>query len=439
VRGGSWEGCASLAPSRICCRVAWISKTARLVAVGSALVVAVIVTPLPNLHASETPRAPWVDAWGAAPHSSAAEAAPPSFQNRTLRMILRLHAGGMSVRIRLSNTFGSQPVRFGRVRVAVRDTGAALVPSTNRPVRFGGATAVTVAAGAEVQSDPLPFTVRAGQDLAVSMFVPGSTGVATWHRSALQTSYVSVPGDHAGNNTATPYSTTTPRWFFVSAVSTQAAEVPGAIVTLGDSITDGSGSTGDTNRRWPDVLSNRLIARHGSAAPSVVNEGIAGNKVVTHSPRNGESAVARLDRDVLQRDGLSHVVLLEGINDIRAGSSAADIVAGYNLIIDRVHARGAKIYGGTILPFKGTTGYSPALERVRTDVNTWIRTSGRFDGVIDFAAAVRDPEDPLKLRADYERPDHLHPNDAGYAAMGNAVDLALFEARIGRPAWRVAG
>lgn len=416
-------------PGRICCRVAWISKTARLGAVGSALVVAFSLVPLPDLHASELPHAAWVDAWGAAPHSSAAETTPPSFQNRTLRMVLRLHAGGASVRIRLSNTFGTQPVRFGRVRVAVRDTGAALVPSTNRPVRFGGVNAVTVPAGAEVQSDPVALDVKPGHDLAVSMFVPGGTGIAPWHRSALQTSYVSVAGDHAGNNRATSYPTTTSHWFFITAVSTRAESTPGTVVALGDSITDGSGSTGNANRRWPDVLSSRLRTRYQAAAPSVVNEGIAGNKVVTHSPRNGESAVARLDRDVLQRSGLSHVVLLEGINDIRGGASAVGIVASYDQIIDRVHARGALIYGGTILPFKGTTGYSPALEKVRADVNAWIRTSGRFDGVIDFAAAVRHPADPLRLRADYERPDHLHPNDAGYAAMGNAVDLALFESR----------
>jgi lysophospholipase L1-like esterase len=341
-------------------------------------------------------------------------------------MIVRLHAGGSSVRIRLSNTFGSRPLTFGRVRVAVRNTGSTLVASTNRPVRFAGANSVTVAVGAEVQSDPVALTVKAGQDLAVSMYVPGQTGSATWHRSALQTSYVSVAGDHAGNNNATPYTTTTGNWYFVDAVSTQSATAPSTVVAIGDSITDGSGSTSNANRRWPDVLSNRLITRYGAAAPSVVNEGIAGNKVATDSPRNGQSAVRRLNRDVLQRKALRHVILLEGINDLRAGATAASIIAAYQQIIDGVHAKGAKIYGGTILPFKGTPNYSAALENVRTTVNNWIRTSGRFDGVVEFDVATRDPADPLRLNPAYERPDHLHPNDAGYAAMGNAVNLALF-------------
>jgi lysophospholipase L1-like esterase len=396
----------------------------RLAAGLVAALLAGLLTQATPAHAE--PRAPWVDAWAAAPHSSAAETTPPIFQNRTFRMIVRLNAGGGSVRIRLSNTFGNQPLTFGRVRVAVRDTGPTLVASTNRPVRFAGANSVTVAVGAEVQSDPVALTVKPGQDLAVSMYVPGQTGSATWHRSALQTSYVSVAGDHAGNNNATPYTTTTSSWYFVDAVSTRSATAAGTVVTLGDSITDGSGSTGNANRRWPDVLSKRLITRYGAAAPSVANEGIAGNKVVTDSPRNGPSALLRLNRDVLQRKGLRHVIVLEGINDIRGGANAADIIAAYQQIIDRVHAKGAKIYGGTILAFKGTSGYTAAKEDARAAVNTWIRTSGKFDGVVEFDIATRDPADPLRLNPSYERPDHLHPNDAGYAAMGNAVDLALF-------------
>ncbi len=405
--------------------MAWISRCSHVLR--TAVAVAVLAVTVGQSPAAAAPRATWVDAWAAAPHPSTAETAPPTFENRTLRMIVRLHAGGTSVRIRLANTFGDRPVTFGRVRVAVRSSGPALVASTNRPVRFGGTNTVTLPVGGEVQSDPVSLTVQPGQDLAVSMYVPGRTGAVTWHRSALQTSYVSGAGDHAGNNNATPYATTTGNWFFVNAVSAHSATAPGTVVAFGDSITDGSGSTSNANRRWPDVLSDRLIARYGATAPSVVNEGISGNMVASDTPRAGPSGVKRLDRDVLQRAGLRHLVLLEGINDLRGGgATAAQLISAYEQIIDRAHARGVRVHGGTILAFKGTPGYTAAQENVRTAVNTWIRTSGRFDSVVDFDAATRDPADPLKLRAAYERGDHLHPNDAGYAAMGNAIDLALF-------------
>jgi lysophospholipase L1-like esterase len=352
------------------------------------------------------------------------------FENRTLRLIVRLHASGRAVRFRLSNTFGDRPVTFGRVRVGVRSTGPALVAGTNRPVTFAGTNTVTVPVGAEVQSDPLQLAVKSRQDLAVSLFIPGQTGTATWHRSALQTSYLSIAGDHAGNNGANPYTSTIGNWFFLDAVSTQSSTAPGTIAALGDSITDGSGSSGNANRRWPDVLSSRLLAQSGGVGHSVVNEGIAGNRVLTDDARNGASALHRLSRDVLVRKGLTHVILLEGINDLRsstAPATAAQIIAGYRQIIDRVHAKGVRIIGGTILPAKGSGRYTAALERERAAVNSWIRTSGQFDGVVDFDAATRDPADPLRLRPEYDRGDHLHPNDAGYAAMGRAVDLALFQ------------
>ena len=368
----------------------------------------------------------WVDGWAAAPHSSAAETAVPTFSNQSVRMVVRLHAGGNAVRIRLSNTFGDRPVTFGRASVGVRGSGAA-VPAV-QPVTFAGKPGVTVTAGAETSSDVVSLAVRAGQDLAVSLYLPAATGPATWHRSALQTSYLSTAGDHTGEAGAGAYTTTTGHWFFLDAVNVSSTTSPGTIVALGDSITDGSGSAGNANHRWPDFLAARLAARPGPDE-SVVNEGIAGNKVLTDSARNGQSALHRLTRDVLVRRSLRHVILLEGVNDLRdsaAPATAEQIIGGYRQIIDRVHARNARIYGATLTPIEGSGRYSAAMERERQAVNTWIRTGGAFDGVIDFDKATQDPADHLRFLPAYDSGDHLHPNDVGYQAMGAAINLALF-------------
>jgi lysophospholipase L1-like esterase len=384
-----------------------------------------VVAPLGTAGAATT----WVDTWAAAPHSSAAETTVPTFTNRTVRMVVHPHAGGTSVRIRLANSFGDRAVTFGRATVGVRGSGAAVKSGTVRTVAFAGQRSVTVAAGKEVSSDPVGLTVTAGQDLVVSVFLPTATGPATWHRSALQTSYLSTAGDHAAETGGSAYPTTTGHWFFLDAVSVSGGGAPGTIVALGDSITDGSHSTSNTNHRWPDLLSNRLAARQGGSAEPVVDEGIAGNKVLTDSDRNGPSALHRLTRDVLVRRGLRHVILLEGINDLRSSNppaTADGIIAGYRQIIDRVHAKGARVYGATLTPVEGSGGYSAAMEAERQKINTFIRTSGAFDGVIDFDKATRDPAHPLRFLATFDSGDHLHPNDAGYQAMAGAVDLSLF-------------
>jgi lysophospholipase L1-like esterase len=237
---------------------------------------------------------------------------------------------------------------------------------------------------------------------------------------------VSTAGNHTSETGSAAYSTTMTHWFFVDAVSVRSSTARGTIAAFGDSITDGAASTDNANHRWPDFLAERLIAQPGGPTYSVVAESISGNSVLGDSANSGLSALHRLDRDVLSRQALRYVILLEGINDVKAGRSASKLIAAYQEIISRVHAKGVKIYGGTLTPFKGFKGYSAATEQQRQQVNTWIRKSGAFDAVIDFDELVRDPADPQLLRASYDSGDHLHLNDAGYKAMGYTVRLSLF-------------
>jgi lysophospholipase L1-like esterase len=387
---------------------------------------AVLATVALAAPARAAAAAQWVDSWGSPVHSSAAFKPVPTLDNQTVRNVVHLHAGGDQVRVHLSNAFGDRPVTFGRVRVGIRASGAKLVAGTNRSVTFASRTSVTLAVGAEVRSDPVTLTVAPGQDLAISLYLPKPTGPATWHRFARQDNYVSTAGNHTSETGAAAYPTTLLNWFFVDAVGVRSTTTRGTIAALGDSITDGAKSTDNANRRWPDVLADRLSARPGGPAYSVVAESISGNSVLGDSANSGLSALHRLDRDVLGRQTLRYVIVLEGINDVKAGRAADRLIAAYQEIISRVHAKGVRVYGGTLSPFKGFKGFSAATEQQRQLVNTWIRTSKAFDATIDFDALLRDPADPQVLRARFDSGDHLHPNDDGYRAMGNAVSLSLF-------------
>lgn len=391
-----------------------------------------------------------VGTWGTSPHEPGALPVPfaDGFSNQTVRQIVHVSVGGQAVRLRLTNAFGTRPVTFDSVYIGLQRNGASLVPRSNRAVSFGGRGGITIAAGAEALSDTLSLRVDSGQNLVVSLFARTATGTPTTHGSSFQTNYVAA-GELAADETGTAFTTTTTSWYFLDAVDVVAspANKSGAIVALGDSITDGFGSTTDTNHRWPDLLAQRLRqGRGGNGDLGVVNEGIGGNRVLNDSPCFGANAQARLDRDVLTQDGVEFVVLLEGINDIgfpvfdtsmlppdflpciepRPDVSAQQIIAGYQQIIARVHASGALIFGATLLPFKGAGYYTEAGEAKRQAVNSWIRTSGEFDGVLDFDRATRDPGDPLRLQPLFDSGDHLHPSDAGYQAMANAIDLRLF-------------
>ena len=394
----------------------------------------------------------WVTTWTTA---NAASDQPTVFSNQTIREIVHTTIGGSEVRIRLSNTFGTRAIRLDAVflglqKPGLQEDGAALVPRSNREVTFSGSRSIAIPEGAEVLSDPISFSVGSEQNLAISLFMAGETGPATVHGSAFQTNYVSGAGNFAAEEGANAFavatgskttgSKTTGSWYFLSAVEVLApADVKGAVVALGDSITDGASSRPDKNERWTDVLSRRLLA--GDTKIAVLNAGIGGNRVLTSSPCWGQNALARLGRDVLAQAGIEAVILFEGTNDIgqpdapatdrspcrsRTQVTADEIIVGYKQIIARTHSRGLKIFGATILPYQGIGAWTTTGEAKRLAVNYWIRTSRAFDGIIDFDAALRDPATPSRMAPQYDSGDHLHPGPAGHEAMGNAVDLALF-------------
>jgi lysophospholipase L1-like esterase len=348
--------------------------------------------------------------------------------DQTVRDIVHTSIGGSGLRVRLSNVFGSGPVTFDDVYAGEQASGAALVPGSNRQVTFNGTATVTIPAGAAALSDPLPGTVRPARNLAVSAHLVGASGTVTGHNLATQVSYVSSAGDVAADEDAGAFDTTITRWFWLDAVIVNAPEQVSTLVTLGNSITDGFRSTVGANRRWPDDLARRLLRQPTVRQFGIANEGISGNQVTADGA--GVSALARLDRDVLAQPGVQTMVLLEGINDINVGSvtSADQLIAAYRQIIARAHAAGVRIIGGTLTPF---VTLPPEKQAIREGVNEFIRSSGEFDGIIDFDAATRDPANPLDFLPAFDSGDNLHPSDAGYQAMADAIDLALLR---GHPA-----
>ncbi|MGW5861524.1 SGNH/GDSL hydrolase family protein [Streptomyces sp. NPDC055239] len=342
--------------------------------------------------------------------------------DRSYRLVVRTSVGGARPRVRLSNAFGDRPVTFGSVHAGAREEGARLVPGSNRRVTFGGARSVTVAPGDSVTSDPLSGRLAAQSDLVVSLYVAEAVGQATGHGMAMQTSYAAT-GDHAREEGEANWGERIGSWFYLDAVSVESGADTGAVVALGDSITDGWQSTADTNRRWPDYLSRRLQNVSDSDIKGVANEGISGNKVLADGA--GQSALARLERDVLSHPGVRTVFLFEGINDIKAhtGVTADQLIAGYRQIIDRAHAAGRCVVGGTVLPFKGWSEFDAAGEAVRQEVNDFIRNSGELDAVTDFDKVLRSPYDRERLLPVFDGGDHLHPNDKGMRVMADAVDL----------------
>lgn len=378
----------------------------------------------------------WVGTWTTTP----APVEGVSLSSQTLRMIARLSIGGTSVRVRFSNACGTHPLRVGAARLALRAEGATVVPSSDRALTFNGSSSVTIAAGALVVSDPVELELPSLADLAVSVYLPDGVPEdfqITGHANAHQTNYIAPAGDFTAA-TALPVEQTTEAFLFLSAVEVLAPADTGGIVTLGDSLTDCNISKLDANNRWPDQLARRLIARGGGLPAGVMNQGIGGNRIL-HDVR-GDSGLRRFDRDVLAQPGVTHVIVLLGINDIRNRNqkpeefvSAEEMIAGLHQFVLRAHARGLQIFGGTLLTFEYETFnpgfYTPEGEAKRQTVNAWISGSGAFDVVIDFEAALRDPSHPTRMLPPYDCGDHLHPSDAGYLRMGDVIDLSLFDQR----------
>jgi len=381
----------------------------------------------------------WVATWASSPCPQDPDPAQMrsrrlEFENQTVRAIVHISLGGARFRVRLSNVFGARPVSIGSAHLALRAAGSRIRPESDRALTFSGRPAITIPPGALVLSDPVDLAAPALSDLAVSFYLPSVTVATTLHYSAMQTSYV-LPGDAPGALEA-PEGPTLWSWPFLTGVDVLAPPSSGAIVAFGDSITDGSRSTEDANRRWPDVLARRLQAQPATSRLAVVNAGIGGNRILHDGagpagPQYGPSALARFERDALAQPGVEWIVVIEGVNDIGHPGGAAplsetvtaeDMIAGLRQLIERAHERGIRILGGTILPFPD----SPAQETQRQAVNEWVRSSRAFDAAIDFDKIVRDPQEPGRLLAAYDSGDHLHPNDAGHEAMGAAVALSLF-------------
>jgi lysophospholipase L1-like esterase len=358
---------------------------------------------------------------------------PEALADSTVRMIVRTSVGGERLRLTLSNAAGAPSTKIGAVHVALRARDSAIVPGTDRSVTFGGRQSFTIEPGALAVSDAVELAVPALTELAVSLYLPEDTPASTMHTLGLNTTYV-VRGD-AVAAPALPTAATNRSYFWLAGVDVRAPDGAGAIVAFGDSITDGFSTTPDTHRAWPALLAARLQDAPATAHWSVVNAGISGNRV--RRDLIGRSALARFDRDVLARAGTRWVLLFEGINDITWSAlprapddqrtTAAALIEALGQLVDRAHARGLKVMGATLTPMAGLWLYNADTEAMRQTVNAWIRSSGRFDAVVDFDAVTRDPDRPERLRPEFDSGDHIHPNDAGNAAMADAIDLSPFE------------
>jgi lysophospholipase L1-like esterase len=382
----------------------------------------------------------WVASWGASPQAAVlGDLAALGFAHQTIRNIVFTSVGGSMVRVRFTNAFGTQPLRIGAAAIGVQRSGAAVAPGSSFALSFDGSGSIVIPPGSEALSDPVRLAVLPLEKLAVSVYLPSETGPATQHADAQQVNYVAA-GDHALATRAVAFQGQTHSWYFVDRVDVLSPpRVLGTVIALGDSITDGVHSPTNANARWPNDLARRLDAVRGRTL-AVIDEGIGGNRVLNDSPCCGLNAVARFRADVADQPGARDVILLEGVNDIgfsqhttpltapNVAVSAEQIVAGYEAIIRQAHAAGLKIFGATLTPFEGARYWTPAGEAKRDAVNDWIRTSGAFDGVIDFATALADPSNPDRLNPAYDSGDHLHPNAAGYRAMAGAVNLAMLTA-----------
>ncbi|WP_049576292.1 GDSL-type esterase/lipase family protein [Streptomyces sp. SBT349] len=377
-------------------------------------------------------RGEWVGTWSAAP-CGAEPGTRGGLPDRTVRNVVRTSVGGTAVRVELSNRYGTAPVTFSDVSVALSAAGGpAARPDTRRPLTFGGGRSVTVAPGATVVSDAARLTVPASADLLVSLYAPDPSGPVTYHRLAQQASYAAM-GNHAASASGVAFTQVTQSWRYLTGVQVLSTSAEGAIVVLGDSLTDGALSTPGANRRWTDALADRLRTERGAPALGVLNQGISGNRLLRDAlpdrSFNGASGLRRLPHDALAGmavgTGADTLVVQLGVNDIlfEPRESPEAVLAGMRVVTERARAAGLRVVGTTLTPFGGHAQENAELERARQRINAEIRAGGVFDAVIDFDRALRDPGAPGRLLPRYDSGDGLHPTDAGYAAMAAAVDL----------------
>jgi lysophospholipase L1-like esterase len=354
-------------------------------------------------------------------------------------MTVRASIGGSQLRVHLSNAFGTVPLVVGDAHIALHGTDSAIVPGSDRALTFDGKPSVTIPIGAEMISDPVALAVTPLADMSVSVYVPGDSGPASTHALGLHTTWISAAGDFAGAPDIAD-AEKTQSWYWVSDIDVQAPADSATIVAFGDSITDGATSTPDTTRSWPSDLAQRLAADPAHAHIAVINQGISGNKILSDGA--GVSALARFDRDVLSPPGVKWLMILEGINDMNGTArptplapaiTADDLIAAMKQMVERAHDHGIKVIGCTLTPFGNA---SESVEAMRQAMNAFIRTPGNFDAVVDFDKVEQDPADPRQFRAGYNNTDKLHPNDAGYKAMADAIDLSLFTEGAATPAKR---
>lgn len=374
----------------------------------------------------------WVTTWSTSPSTLPGEDdSDNSPQDQTLRLIAHSSVGGESVRIRLSNAHGNEAITIGAASIALQSEGSSIQSGTSKPLQFAGQSAVSIPKGAVVFSDPLSFDLPEMTNLSVSLYLPEDNGFLTAHALSNQTNYISDNGDQT-NSLDLSDRTETAAWPLLTAIDVINVDSISAVAVVGDSITDGWGSTPSANQRWPNHFARRLFTESGAQKFAVVNAGISGNRVTTEgNSLFGQNLQARFERDVLALSNVTHMVLMEGINDIGmspSGSliSAGEVIAGYRQIIARAHASGIKVIGATLTPYEGAAYFTPEGELVRQEINGFIRSGQEFDGVIDFEKAVQDPANENRILPEFTA-DNLHPNDAGYAAMAKFVDLALFD------------
>jgi lysophospholipase L1-like esterase len=388
----------------------------------------------------------WIATWATSPQSGTPNPREPllSIDNQTVRERVRVSIGGSQIRLRFSNEFGSSPLLIGAVTVAIPTDVSSIKEESIQNVTFEGVNSTAIPAGAPVLSDPINFPLKPGTEISISIYFPKRLATPTLHAFAFKHAVVSQHGNFTHEKKIDPAALSTAS-ISVAAVLVPAQASDRLVVAFGDSITDGDGSTVEADNNWPDNLIRRISNEPTGPALAVVNEGIVGNRLLRSSDVFGINALARFDRDALVLAGVSHIVLLEGINDIGfAGAkmdgqyladpaetpSAQDIINAYRQLISRAHARGVKVIGATITPCEGAAipgYYSETKESLRGMVNKWIRNGGAFDGIIDFDATLRDPNHPTRLLPKFASKDHLHPNDAGYKAMADSIDIKLFK------------